>query len=207
MKKRFFRRLQLEDRFTQDSIPDQVSLLTVYMETIRKRVKSYTQNWNTHPIQLHPRRTNLVPGRPAMNFFLPKGDAKNLKCMLNQNLEQTELLKRLQEDTEEWDPNEYLPRSTLTWCHQQLIEIGQELVGIAFDPINPDPRFTGDTKSPFEAVYMKLRHRAYEHWISGQDPILDVCTKPIGAADWDPNKKHAVDRYGENVLEVFNEEC
>ncbi|CAG8226927.1 unnamed protein product [Penicillium nalgiovense] len=94
---RFFRRLAHENRFTKDSIPDQVSLLAVYMETIRKRVKSYTQNWNTHPIQLYARQAHLVLGKPVMNFHLPKGDAKNFKCEIDQDLvlEQAQLLKRL----------------------------------------------------------------------------------------------------------------
>lgn len=55
-------------------------------------------------------------------------------------------------------------------------------------------------------MYIKLRERAYRHWASGQDPILDVCIKPIGAAKWDPNKEHTVDELGENVSEIFDEE-
>ena len=56
------------------------------METIRKRVKSYTENWNTHPIQLHTRQEHLVPGKPAINFHLPKGDTKDFKCEIDQDL-------------------------------------------------------------------------------------------------------------------------
>lgn len=35
-------------------------------------------------------------------------------------------------------------------------------------------------------MYIKLRDRAYKHWASGQDPILDVCIKPVGVSDWEP---------------------
>mgnify|MGYP006996944773 FL=1 len=55
-------------------------------------------------------------------------------------------------------------------------------------------------------MYIKLRERAYRHWASGQDPILDVYIKPIGVAKWDPNKEHTVDELGENVSEIFDEE-
>ncbi|CAG7952976.1 unnamed protein product [Penicillium nalgiovense] len=41
---RYFRRLEQERHFIKDSIPDQVSLLAVYMPNIRQRVISWTQN-------------------------------------------------------------------------------------------------------------------------------------------------------------------
>lgn len=102
-----------------------------------------------------------------MNFNLLK--VKDLKCIINQDLasDQAQLLERLLEDIEEQDPDEYLLPLTFAWCHQQLIEIGHELVGIPFNPKDLDQRFLGDTKSLYEAVYMKLRDRAYEYWASG----------------------------------------
>lgn len=77
-------------------------------------------------------------GKPTINFNLPK--VKDLKCIINQDLasDQAQLLERLLEDIEEWDPDEYLPPLTFAWCHQQLIEIGHKLVGIPFNPKDPD---------------------------------------------------------------------
>lgn len=93
---------------------------------------------------------------------------------------------------QEWDPDEYLPPLTLAWCQEQLREIGHELglpEGIEFDPEEPHFRLIGDRKQPYKAVYEKLRIRAYDHWNSGQDPILAVCEKPTGAANWSPSRE------------------
>lgn len=118
-----------------------------------------------------------------MNYLLPT--VEDRKYIFN--AEQRQLLQTLQRDVQEWDSNEYLPPATLTWCQQQLREIGQELVGMPFNPEDPDPRLIGDTEAPYQGVYMALRKRALDHWDTRQDPKLDVCQKPIGAARWRPN--------------------
>lgn len=55
-----------------------------------------------------------------------------------------------------------------------------------FDPEDPNPSLIGDPRAPYRAVYEILRTRARIHWETGQEPLIDVCTKPKGAANWRP---------------------
>lgn len=84
----------------------------------------------------------------------------------------------------QWNPDEYLPPATLTWCQQQLNEIGQELVGHPFKPTDPRIELLGHARSPYQAVYERLRERALQHWDSSREPKLNVCVKPVGAFNW-----------------------
>jgi hypothetical protein len=156
------------------------------MPVIRRRVHSYTTNWNTHRIQ-HQNSPGFISGRPSFNYYYSK--IADLRCPINSDptSAQAQLFQKLQQDVRGWDSNEYLPLSTLAWCKQQLAEIGEQLAGIPFNPEDPDLCFVGDQQAPYRAVYEALRERAFAHWDAGRDPILDVCAKPIGAANWRPN--------------------
>jgi hypothetical protein len=151
------------------------------MPVIRRRVYSYTKNWNTHRIQ-HQNSPGFVSGRPEFNYYY--SDVADLRCPIDLN---AQLFQSLKQDVQLWNPNEYLPPSTLAWCQQQLAEIGEQLAGIPFNPEDPGICFVGDQQAPYRAVYEALRVRAFAHWDAGRDPILDVCAKPIGAANWRPS--------------------
>ncbi|CDM35782.1 Ribonuclease H-like domain [Penicillium roqueforti FM164] len=185
----FFWSLAHDNLFTKDCIPDQISLLAIYMPIIRRRVHQYTVHWNHHPIQAQPQRPHVIPGKPNMNFYY--SDVPDLRCPIDTDpdsmSEQAQLFRHLQQDVEGWDPDEYLPPSTLAWCQQQLTEIGQQLAGMPFNPEDPNPGLIGDPRAPYRAVYTELRARAFAHWHTGQDPILSVYTPPRGAANWRPD--------------------
>ena len=175
----YFKCLQRENLFVKDCIPEQVSLLTIYIPLIRHRVKAYTNQWNHHRIQSQPHRPHIVKGKPIMNW--KHADIPDLHYPVDVN---SSLFQSLQQDVQDQDPNEYLPPSTLTQCHQQLAKIGQQLIGIPFNPNDPSPALCGEPRAPYRAVYKALRERAFTHQNTGQDPILDVYIKPHGAADW-----------------------
>ncbi|KAI3171846.1 hypothetical protein CBS147317_1275 [Penicillium roqueforti] len=183
----YFHCLQRDNLFTKDCIPEQVSLLAIYMPVIRSRIQSYRTDWNHHPIQSQPNRPHVICGRPKMNYKYP--NVHDLRCTINTDpdSEQGQLFQRLRQDVQGWNPEEYLPPATLTWCQQQLAEIGVQKVGMPFDPEDPNPNLVGDPRAPYRAVYEALRVRAFAHWEAGQNPILDVCTKPSGAASWRPD--------------------
>lgn len=66
--------------------------------------------------------------------------------------------------------------------------IGLELVGTPFDPEDPLVDLLGDPEQPYKVVYEELRLRAHRHWDSGsQEPIFELCEKPVGAANWSPS--------------------
>lgn len=170
-----------EGLFMPDCVPEQVALLALYMPIIRQRVQSWTDIWNIHPIRKQKNRPNLVTGKPIINYFdsdICDPPVEDRKCPFDP---ESEAVQTLQRGIQEWDPNEYLPPSTLLWCRTQLRGIGQELglpVGSHFDPEDLHIQLIGDTRQPCRAVYEKLRLRALAHWRSGEEPILQVCEKP-----------------------------
>jgi hypothetical protein len=67
--KDYFDRLVKEDLFSKDSIPDQVSLLAIYMPILRAHIHAFVDVWNIHPIRPQPRRPYAVTGKPVMNYY------------------------------------------------------------------------------------------------------------------------------------------
>jgi hypothetical protein len=177
---------------SKDSIPDQVAILALYMPLIRQRIKSWVELWNIHTIRKQKNRPDAITGVPYMNYFHPRPTSQDReaiqdrKCVLDT---ESELIQRLQQDVQEWDPDQYLPPSTLSWCQAQLQEVGIELVGTPFDPEEPLLRLLGDPQQPYRAVYERLRTRAYAYWNSGQEPVLALCEKPVGASNWSPRRE------------------
>jgi hypothetical protein len=168
-------------------IPDQVALLALYMPIVRERVEAWTKDvWNMHYIRKQKKRPHMVPGKPIVNYFdsdtALKPPVEDRKCLLNPK---SELIQRLQRDVEEWDPNQYLPPLTLVWCQTEMEKIGLELVGTPFDPEDPLIDLVGDPEQPYRVVYEELRLRAHDYYDSGG--ILELCEKPIGAANWSPS--------------------
>ncbi|KAJ6092813.1 hypothetical protein N7486_008102 [Penicillium sp. IBT 16267x] len=163
---RYFDDLMEEGLFLADCIPEQ----------------SWTSTWNRSPIRKQKDRPHVVTGQPIFNYFHSKArkpPVEDRKCPFDSKSEAAQTLLR---DIHEWDPNEYLPPPTLFWCQTQLQEIGLELglpVGSRFDPEDPHLQLIGDKRQPYRAVYEKLRLRALAHWRSGEEPILEVCEKPI----------------------------
>lgn len=103
------------------------------MPILRTRIHSYINIWNIHSIRAQPNRPNVVPGKPIMNYHSPT-DAEDHKEQFDQ-----QLLPRLQADVSEWNPSEFLPPATFTWCYHQLQEIGRQLTGTneGFNPEDP----------------------------------------------------------------------
>lgn len=141
-----------------------------------------------HPIRAQPNRPSVVSGKPVMNYFYPQANQEAQPNVEDhkQQVDQ-QLLQRLQADVSEWDPSEFLPPATFTWCYHQLQEIGRELTGESFNPEDPLTQLRGDRYQPFRVVYEELRRRAIGHFQSGAQPTLDVCSKPHGAYSWSPD--------------------
>jgi hypothetical protein len=105
----------------------------------------------------------------------------------------------------EWDPAEYLPPATLAWCRQQMVEIGQQEVGVPFDPEDPLIQLRGDRKQPYRKVYEALRTRAFSHYQSGALPLLEISPKPVGAFSWGPSGQwqqgaESTELYGDYIV-------
>lgn len=164
-----------------------LSLLAIYMPLLCARIHSCIQTWHIHPIRPQPNRPNVVPGKPVMNYHSPT-NAEDHKQPFDQ-----QLLPRLQADVSEWDPSEFLPLATFTWCHHQLQEIGRQLTGTCegFNPEDPLLQLCGDLYQSYRVVYEELRRHAIRHCESGTQPILGVCAKPHGAYCWSPDADEA----------------
>jgi hypothetical protein len=172
---------------SKDSIPDHVALLAIYMPQIRQRVQSWTSTYNIRPIRAQ--KNPLITGKPIFNYFHSASREPPVEDQKRPINPGSPLIQQLQRDMQEYNLDEYLPPLTLAWCRVKLQEIGQVLglpVGTDFDPENPPLDLRGDPKQPYRVVYEYLRARAYDHLISGEEPILGVCEKPYGAANWSP---------------------
>ncbi|KAL4744781.1 hypothetical protein BDW72DRAFT_187864 [Aspergillus terricola var. indicus] len=93
-----------------------------------------------------------------------------------------ELLKSLQDDAQEWDPDKYLPSETYNWTRTQLLELG-------FDPENP-PETAGVCTDhafiPFRTTYLELRSKIKTHIQQGSQSILELSRAPTGTFNRDP---------------------
>lgn len=163
---------------------DVVTLLAVYMPSVRDTIKEYVLTWNQHDICKMNNRPNSISGKPFLNYYYPNyhggrtttGDhttqaysIHDYRCPVN-----TEMRDCLYEDVNDWNPEEYLPQDTLAWCTTQMQDLG-------FDANNPPPR---DCPVPYLGIYIHLRLRAIHHTSMGCQPELRLCEKPTGAYDW-----------------------
>ena len=131
------------------------------MPILRSTISSYVGTWNRHRIRKQPKHPWVVAGKPIVLYYQSRQDQKQYA--------DPALLRILQQDTANWDADEYLPHETLNWCMQQLQEIG-------FNPLNPPPR--DDSAQPYKSIYLELRQRAILHEQSGNLPILQICERP-----------------------------
>jgi hypothetical protein len=113
-----------------------LSLLAIYVPILCARIHSYIHTWNIHPIHPQPNRPNVVPGNPVMNYHSPT-NAEDHKQQFDQ-----QLLPRLQADACEWDPSEFLPLATFTWCHHQFKRLGGSLVALTRDLTQKTPFYS-----------------------------------------------------------------
>ena len=85
------------------------------------------------------------------------------------------------------DLDEYLPPLMLDWCNTILRNHG-------FDLYSPPPIPSDERESPWLEVYLRLCTAIDHHEISGEEPQLNLSSKPEGSYDW----------YGPNVQPIEN---
>ncbi|KAL4766702.1 hypothetical protein BDW60DRAFT_221101 [Aspergillus nidulans var. acristatus] len=186
----YFRDLQEEDKFYMDQLSDRIALYAIYIPLLRVQIPSFVRTWNHNSIQNPANRPHLVPGKPYMNYNFPATGVENQGVKFDM-----ELFKRLQEDVQDWDIDEYLPPETYRWTRNQLLELG-------YDPQRP-PDVVGDhILTPFRTIYLGLRDRIQAHIKKGSQPILQISQPPTGAFDWGPRLKPNHTEAVERVREV-----
>ncbi|KAL3496438.1 hypothetical protein BJX62DRAFT_222109 [Aspergillus germanicus] len=140
------------------------------------QIGSFVRTWNQHSIRKQPNRPHLVPGKPYMNYNFPVIGIENQGIQFNMDL-----FKRLQDDVQDWDIDEYLPPETYSWTRNQLLQL-------LYDPQQPPPIAGDHVLTPFRTIYLELRSRIQVHIQAGSQPILQLSQPPIGAFNWDPRR-------------------
>ncbi|KAL4972835.1 hypothetical protein BDW66DRAFT_162600 [Aspergillus desertorum] len=170
----FFQALQEKGAFSKDSLADQIALYAVYMPVLRLEINSFVRTWNNRPIRKQKNRPNLIPGKPFMNYHYPPEGTPKYRLEFDTNL-----FSILQNDVQDWNPDEYLPQSTYIWTLVQLKESG-------FDPHNPLKDAGDDILTPYRTIYFDLRAQIQAHIRRGNQPELGLLDRPVGGLDWEP---------------------
>ena len=90
--------------------------------------------------------------------------------------------------------DDYLPRETLDWCHQELVSYGIDLDTLSAGDISFD-RGAGSDRMHVQA-YTYLRTIVRRHIESGNTPILSTCSKPEGGYE-------AVQAFGGTLQDII----
>ena len=69
--------------------------------------------------------------------------------------------------------DEFMTPATTEWCIQQIKDLG-------FDQTL---RTEEDLKRPFLHIYIQLREHIQAHIVSGQEPLLELTSIPIGETE------------------------
>ncbi|KAL4956709.1 hypothetical protein BDW69DRAFT_70105, partial [Aspergillus filifer] len=173
----YFQALVEDGHFFKDSLADQIALYAIYMPIISIQITSFVRTWNNHSIRRQRNRPHLVTGKPFINYYCPEASVRDQGIEFN-----PELFKSLQDDVQDWDPDEYLPAETYAWTRTKLLELG-------FDPETP-PQSAGDDIDhsfiPFRTIYLDLRAKTKAHIESGHQPELKLSERPTGTFNWNP---------------------
>ncbi|KAE8553419.1 hypothetical protein EYB25_004801 [Talaromyces marneffei] len=151
-----------QHRLRQVLAPD-LSFADCYIygtSTANVRIESWWETWNYHKIRKQPKRPYLPVGKPFINYYHPPDLVSDYSISVDQ-----ELLKALQKEVQQFNPDQYLPDETNTWVSQQLSEL--EFDPTAFQNSNYHDRF-----APYHTTYMELRRRVQNHINLGDKPIL-----------------------------------
>ncbi|KAH7040408.1 uncharacterized protein B0I36DRAFT_9943 [Microdochium trichocladiopsis] len=142
------------------------------MPIIRSEFVQFVQTWNAHRIRKQPTRTHVIPGRPWSLFFHPEQTgAQDFRLPLDLDLHQK--LSMLA-DLDGFDPDQYLPSTTMAVCQEVLGRIGRLPSQIPPELVN----------QPFIRQYQYLQEEL-QVWIrTNRSPAISLLPQPIGNLDY-----------------------
>lgn len=183
--KRLFDHLASNGLFT-GTIADQIALLYVYMPLVRREVYEFVKLWNIHTIRKQKQRPYLPTGKPVVIYFTPPEETPTFTYnVLDTRPDVAALLSRLQSDVEYWDPDEYLPEETMSWCAESLRIAGIETITLELAAsVTGQFEQEGRGKTALDA-YLSLRAAAAQFIQSGG--VLHLSKRPSGAYSWTPD--------------------
>ena len=85
------------------------------MDEIRAQIQGFVEVHNNHPIRKQKNRDYLPTGRPYELYHYPPAGIHNYAQVPDQDL-----LKHLQQQVADWDPERYLRPEVEAFCAEQL---------------------------------------------------------------------------------------
>ncbi|KAL8799619.1 MAG: hypothetical protein Q9182_005750 [Xanthomendoza sp. 2 TL-2023] len=169
----YFNEIKGEGNYAKHLPWCRIAMLAVYMSIIRRECQLFVGTWNSHYIRTQKHRNNSVKGRPNFLYEYPEG-AKNYAIPPDAATIEG-FLQRLPD----CDLNEYLPPTTLNWCHEQIRLLGEDPFTLSsFD-------LTAEGLRRYKIVYYQLELLVEAHMTSGSPPRLSETLIPH-ARNWKP---------------------
>ncbi|KAH8661805.1 hypothetical protein BGZ61DRAFT_368878, partial [Ilyonectria robusta] len=163
----YFGEITALGHFSNDSLPDRIAMLYLFMPILRAEFADFVLTWNSHYIRKQRNRPHVVPGQPWTLYFQPTArQVESFAEVIPQDRLQT-----LQDifDGDRIDLDAYLPEDTIAICDRILR--GQE-------DLPRDP-----PQQPKLSAYLFLRDRLRQYIRSKQQPELALLETPTGGLD------------------------
>ena len=116
--KAYFEQLKGEGHFDGSEI-DKNYLQFLYIDELRHQIYSFVEVHNTHTIWNQRNHDYLPTGKPFMMYKYPADGVQNYISEPNQPL-----LKHLQAEVQDWDPNQYITPEVEQFCIECLVKGG-----------------------------------------------------------------------------------
>jgi hypothetical protein len=154
----------------------QIAIYAIYMPMLRKDLHGFVQDWNVHNIRKQPNKPHSVSGKPNILYHQHPGVSDYCKKP------RVELVQELLQDVDGFELDEYLPATTLDWCHDILANANFPHP----TALNWEPHRDMEYRTHYNA-YLYLRDAAVAYQVSGIEPRLSLSSLPRGALEWQPN--------------------
>ena len=138
---------------------------------IREEFADFVELWNSHRIRPQRNRPHVISGIPMDLYRTDKVEDWGIPFEEDDNCGQ--VLRTMLAPLESIEIDEFMTPATTEWCIQQLEDLG-------FDQTL---RTEEDRKRPFLHIYIQLREHIQAHIVSGQEPLLELTSIPVGGTE------------------------
>ncbi|KAG5767337.1 hypothetical protein H9Q73_014340 [Fusarium xylarioides] len=164
----YFSRITHNGHFADDSVPDRISMLYLFMPMIREELANFVQVWNQHYIRSQKNRPHVPAGQPWALYFQPEAREGIRNCS---EVIPEQRLRNLQNifAQDPIDINAYLPAATMSVCDSILT--------------NWEEHPNDSESEPLLSTYLYLRDCLTQHIRDELEPQVSLLDKPTGALE------------------------
>uniref|UniRef100_A0A8H7N332 Integrase core domain-containing protein n=1 Tax=Bionectria ochroleuca TaxID=29856 RepID=A0A8H7N332_BIOOC len=158
----FFNELAGYAVFREESQADQIAIYAIYGGIIRDELARFVSLWNGHKIRNQKNRPHVNHGIPQDLYHTQAVENWGVSLSEDDEAQDWKLLNEMLDPLLPLDMESLLPEFTMSWCQQQLEEIGfDSRIDLQDDP-----------ERPFVNEFIKLRDRIKAYEAAGLQPEL-----------------------------------